>query len=282
MSATRTCIRASPWSTSRSSPARCRSTPARWPPAPAAKAARSASPPSIPRSTSTAPMPARPCRPMPGRWRSTPPTASAMSRSTTTRATGRPRRRFRPVDRAQRHRAASAWRRARCRSAGRSAPAMRARTFGRPLRPAISRACYVRGDVVVPVGPTLALTAGVGYEDIQASQLDFVRDANGVPGDRPERRPTPDPTAPRLLTYDQTASCMTPASSGGRRPRTELQARAGHRYGGTTFIGSLDAPVQRPSGRAAPPSSTGCETFGHALINDLSACRTILMSTVIR
>ena len=40
---------------------------------------------------------------------------------------------------------------------------------------------YVRGDVVVPVTPTLALTAGVGYEDIQASQRDFVRDAGGDP-----------------------------------------------------------------------------------------------------
>jgi hypothetical protein len=58
-----------------------------------------------------------------------------------------------------------------------------------------------RGDVVVPVGPTLALTAGVGYERIRSSQRDFVRDAAGVhPGT--DGQPQADPNAPRQLTYD--------------------------------------------------------------------------------
>ena len=55
---------------------------------------------------------------------------------------------------------------------------------------------YVRGDVVVPVSPTLAFTAGVGYEDIQASQRDLVRDANGVPVLDVNGRPSADPAAP--------------------------------------------------------------------------------------
>ena len=51
---------------------------------------------------------------------------------------------------------------------------------------------YVRGDVVVPLGPTFAVTAGVGYEDIQSSQRDFVRGPGGAVVVGPTG-PTPDP-----------------------------------------------------------------------------------------
>jgi hypothetical protein len=40
---------------------------------------------------------------------------------------------------------------------------------------------FVRGDVVVPVSPTFALTAGVGYESIQQSLQDFQRGPDGRP-----------------------------------------------------------------------------------------------------
>ena len=75
---------------------------------------------------------------------------------------------------------------------------------------------YVRGDVVVPVGPTLALTAGVGYERIRSSQRDFVRDAGGIPVPDADGRPSPIPARRASSPTTWTASCMMAASSGAR------------------------------------------------------------------
>ena len=125
---------------------------------------------------------------------------------------------------------------------------------------------YVRGDVVLPIGATIALTAGVGYEDIQSSQLDFVRDAGGFPVIGPNG-PTPDPTAPRLLTYDDSGLIYDGGIIWRPSPRTELQARAGHRYGGTTFTGSLDHRFNEHQGVHVEVFDT-VETFGRALTSD--------------
>jgi uncharacterized protein (PEP-CTERM system associated) len=133
---------------------------------------------------------------------------------------------------------------------------------------------YVRGDVVVPVGPTLALTAGVGYEDIEASQRDFVRDAGGAVVIGPNG-PTPDPTAPRLLTYDQSGLMYDGGVIWRPSARTELQARAGHRYGGTTYTGSLDHRFNEHQGIHAEVFDT-VETFGRSLTSDYAGLPTDL------
>jgi uncharacterized protein (PEP-CTERM system associated) len=125
---------------------------------------------------------------------------------------------------------------------------------------------YVRGDVVVPLGPTIALTAGVGYEDIQSSQLDFVRDAGGFPVIGPTG-PTPNPAAPRLLTYDQSGVMYDGGIIWRPSPRTELQARAGRRYGGTTYTGSLNHQFNEHQGVHVEVFDT-VETFGRALTRD--------------
>ena len=140
----------------------------------------------------------------------------------------------------------------------------------------------MRGDVVVPVGPTLALTAGVGYEDIQASQRDFVRDAGGVPVPDASGRLTPDPTAPRLLTYDMDGIMYDGGIIWRPSPRTELQARAGHRYGGTTYLGSFTHQIGDHASVNAAVYDT-VETFGRQLDQRISvACRPTLMSAAIR
>jgi hypothetical protein len=102
----------------------------------------------------------------------------------------------------------------------------------------VFEAAYIRGDVVVPLSPTLAVTAGVGYENIDASQSDVLRDANGVPiliGGRL----VADPNRPRLTGFDSDGLIYDAGFIWRPGPRTELQARAGRRYGGTTVIGSL-------------------------------------------
>lgn len=43
------------------------------------------------------------------------------------------------------------------------------------------RDAYVRGDVTVPITPTLAFVAGVGVEDVEVSSRDALRDADGNP-----------------------------------------------------------------------------------------------------
>jgi hypothetical protein len=128
---------------------------------------------------------------------------------------------------------------------------------------------YARGDVVVPVGPTLAVTAGVGYERIRSSQRDFVRDAGGVPVPDAAGRPQANPTAPRQLTYDMDGVMYDGGIIWRPSPRTELQARAGHRYGGTTYLGTLTHQVGHHAALNVAVYDT-VETFGHQLGNDIS------------
>ena len=128
---------------------------------------------------------------------------------------------------------------------------------------------YVRGDVVVPVSSTLAVTAGVGYEDLEASQLDLARDANGVPILGPDGRPVADPTRPRVLTYDLSGIIYDAGIIWRPSARTELQARVGYRYGGETFMGSLSHQFSANAGMTAVVYDT-VSTFGSILVNDLS------------
>ena len=84
---------------------------------------------------------------------------------------------------------------------------------------------FVRGDVVVPLGPDLRRHAGVGYENIEASQLDIAR-MQAASHHRPDgRRSRSDPAAVPDLRW--LASSTTPAglaaerahrASGPRRP----------------------------------------------------------------
>jgi hypothetical protein len=130
-------------------------------------------------------------------------------------------------------------------------------------------AAYVRGDVVVPVTPTLALTAGVGYEDIVSSQRDFLRSPEGFPLVTPGGRLVPDPAAPRVTTYDQSGIIYDGGIIWRPDPRTELQARAGRRYGGTTFAGSLQHRFNSRYGLRAEVYDH-VQSLGRLIVNDLS------------
>lgn len=135
------------------------------------------------------------------------------------------------------------------------------------------RGAYVRGDVVVPVGPTLALTAGLGYEDLRASQRDLLRDVNGNAILGPGGVPVADPSRPRLLTYDIDGLIYDGGLIWRPSPRTELQARAGRRYGGTTVVATLQHNMGRGYGLGAAVFDT-VQTFGGTIVNDLSGLPT--------
>ncbi len=128
---------------------------------------------------------------------------------------------------------------------------------------------YVRGDVVLPVSPTLAVTAGVGYENIEASQQDIARTVDGMPIIGPDGRLVGDPSRPRLLTYDLDGIIYDAGIIWRPSARTELQARAGHRYGGTTVVASFRHQFNRDYGIRASVYD-GVQTFGRILVNDLS------------
>ena len=128
---------------------------------------------------------------------------------------------------------------------------------------------YIRGDVVVPVGPTFAVTAGVGYEDITQDQQDFRRDAAGLPIVTPGGRLIADPSRPRLTVYDEDGVIWDAGFIWRPTRRTELEARVGRRYGGTSYTGSFRHQLDsRTAFRANVYDSVS--SFGRQVVTDLS------------
>ncbi|HEX8256635.1 MAG TPA: hypothetical protein VF589_03310 [Allosphingosinicella sp.] len=128
---------------------------------------------------------------------------------------------------------------------------------------------YIRGDVVFPVTPTVALTAGVGYEKMQSEQDDLKRDAAGVPILTPGGNLIADPSKPRLLTYDQSGVIWDAGVIWRPSRRTELQARFGRRYGGTTITGSFRHEFNSALAIQANVVDS-VSSFGRLLVDDLN------------
>ncbi len=104
----------------------------------------------------------------------------------------------------------------------------------------------VRGDITVPVSPTLALLGGVGYEDIEISERDALRDAAGVPIVGNDGRLVTNQASPRLLSYDQDGLIWDVGVLWRPSRRTSLEARVGKRYDSMTYYGSFTyTPSQR-------------------------------------
>lgn len=132
-----------------------------------------------------------------------------------------------------------------------------------------NEAVFVRGDVVVPIGYSLAVTAGAGYEKLKASQQDILRGVNGLPVLGPNGELIADPTRPRLLAYDQSGLIWDVGVIWRPSRRTELQARVGRRYGGTTFVGSLEHRISEAYAMTASIYDQ-VTSFGRLLISDLN------------
>ena len=133
---------------------------------------------------------------------------------------------------------------------------------------------YVRGDVVLPVSPTLAVTAGVGYETMQGSQQDFLRDpVTGLPVVSSGGNLIPDPSRPRLETVDLDGYMWDAGVIWRPTRRTELQARGGWRYGGESFTASLSHKINAHSALNAVVYDS-VSSFGRLLIADLNGLPT--------
>lgn len=129
---------------------------------------------------------------------------------------------------------------------------------------------YGRGDVVVPVSPTVALRAGVGYEKIKATQRDALLDANGAPVTDSGGRYVTDPNSPERIAYNTDGLIYDAGVIWRPNPRFELQANAGYRYGGETYFGSLRWQTSRDSGIQVRVYDS-IESFGRQLRDGLSS-----------
>lgn len=106
---------------------------------------------------------------------------------------------------------------------------------------------YVRGDVTVPVSPNVALVGGVGYEDVEVSSRDAVRDINGDPVIGPDGRLVTDNSAPRQIAYETDGLIWDVGVMWRPSRRTSASAHVGRRYGSMTYYGSLAYAPNRNS-----------------------------------
>ena len=98
---------------------------------------------------------------------------------------------------------------------------------------------YVRADVIAPVSPNVALVAGVGYEDVEISSRDALRDADENPVIGPDGRFVTDGSQPRRIAYDTDGLIWDVGVLWRPSLRTSLEAHVGRRYGSTTYYGNL-------------------------------------------
>lgn len=105
---------------------------------------------------------------------------------------------------------------------------------------------FARADVQVPVGRDLAFVGGVGYEDVEVSGRDAVRDAGGNPVLGPDGRFVTDESQPRQIAYDVSGLIWDVGVMWRPSVRTALEAHVGRRYDSTTYYGTFAwAPTSR-------------------------------------
>ncbi len=131
------------------------------------------------------------------------------------------------------------------------------------------RDLYVRGDVTVPVTQSLAIVAGAGYEDVEISSRDALRDANGVAQRDANGRFITDPTAPRQIAFAVDGLLWDVGVLWRPSSRTSLQAAVGRRYDSTTYYGTFTyAPNERSVFALA--AYDGVSGFGGVINNGLA------------
>ena len=137
------------------------------------------------------------------------------------------------------------------------------------------QAKFVRGDVTLPIDPTLALTAGVGYEDIRASQRAPLRNPDGSIVINSRGRFVTDRSQPRQLAYETDGLIYDGGVIWRPNARTTLIAKIGKRYGGTFYSGSLDWRINPYSGVQVMVYSE-LDSFGRGLTRGIGSLPTQL------
>jgi len=132
---------------------------------------------------------------------------------------------------------------------------------------------HARADVSLPVSSDLALVGGVGYENVQISSRDALRDGAGNPVIGSDGRYVTDKSGPRIMAYDTSGLIWDAGVMWRPSKRTALEAHVGRRYGSTTYYGSLSyAPNSRSSFNVSVYDNV--VGFGGQLNNALAALPT--------
>lgn len=137
---------------------------------------------------------------------------------------------------------------------------------------------FARGDVVLPVGRGVALGAGVGYEAIQISQRDPLRDATGRPVVDGSGRFRTDPASPRRIAYDLDGMFWDAGVIWRPSRRTFLEARVGRRYESMSYTGSFSYEMGPGSGVQIGVYDN-VQTFGQQLNGTLATLPTSFVTT---
>lgn len=107
---------------------------------------------------------------------------------------------------------------------------------------------HVRGDVVLPLNPTLAAVGGVGYEQITASERNALTDpVTNLPVVDANGRYQTDPASARLPYYDFSGVYWDTGVIWRPTTHTNLEARIGRRFGSWSFTGSLTSALSPTS-----------------------------------
>jgi hypothetical protein len=107
---------------------------------------------------------------------------------------------------------------------------------------------HARGDVTLPLNSEIALVGGAGWEKVEVSSRDAVRDAGGLPVIGSDGRLVTDKLAPRVIAFDTSGLIWDAGIVWRPSRRTAFEAHVGRRYGSTTYYGSFGyAPSARSS-----------------------------------
>ena len=123
---------------------------------------------------------------------------------------------------------------------------------------------HLRGDVLSPVSATVALVAGVGYEKIETSQKDALRDASGAPVVDRDGRFVTDDASPRRIAYRTDGVYYDAGVVWRPDRRTSVEGRIGRRYGSMSYTGSIAYQASAGVGFAAKLYDS-VTTFGQQL-----------------
>ncbi len=101
------------------------------------------------------------------------------------------------------------------------------------------RDVYARANVTVPLTPSFAITGGIGYEDVEVSSRDALRDVNGDPVIDNTGRFVTDESGPRIIAFEVDGLLWDVGVLWRPSSRTSLAASVGQRYGSTTYYGNF-------------------------------------------
>lgn len=148
---------------------------------------------------------------------------------------------------------------------------------------------YARADATLPVSRDLALVGGVGYEHVEVSSRDALRDAGGAPVIGSDGRLVTDDSAPRQIAYETDGLIWDAGVMWRPSRRTSVSASVGRRYGSTTYYGALSYAPNARTGvnisvydgltsfggmttSALEGLGTDFEAIRNAITGDLSGC----------